>query len=121
MCVIGTQNLYVVKKQIARYGQECEFKRAGKNEFGESLGEYEIAHACKGLFHVSGGHLQVSIEDKGLVQSRKTPMVLILYTDAIHIDNIVSINGTDYRVTGILDLGNEHVLLDVSLGGDVDD
>lgn len=91
------------------------------NDFGEHTGAVEEVHTCKGLFHESSGFLKIKLADAGKVQTEKTPMVLILYTDKIRIGDKLEINGVSYSVQGMVNIRNSNVLLDVSLGGGYDD
>ena len=119
--IMTPQQVYNVKRQIALSGQFVAFTRQGENQYHEPTGTAEIVHSCKGLFHVSGSHLSITLEEAGTTQERKRPRVLIEYTDTIRIKDAVAIGGTTYEVSGIENIGNAGVFLDVSLGGDIDD
>lgn len=115
------QQVYNVKRQIALCGQFAVFTRKPTNEFNEPSDTAEIVHSCKGLFHMAGSHISISVEEKGTVQDRKRPKLLVEYTDTIKLKDITTVNNTIYTVTGLEDVGNAGVLLDISLGGDIDD
>ena len=119
--LISPQQLHRIQRQIDRNGHECRFTRGAVNDFGEHTGAVEEVHNCKGLFHESSGFLKIKLADSGKVQTEKTPMVLLLYTDKIRIGDKVEINGISYTVQGMVNIRNSNVLLDVSLGGGTDD
>ena len=119
--LISPQQLHRIKRQVEANGHECRFTRGKLNDFGEHTGAVEEIHCCKGLFHESSGFIKIKLADAGKIQSEKTPMVLILYTDKIQIGDKVRINGVSYSVSGFTNIRNSNMLLDVSLGGGSDD
>lgn len=122
MNIINNQNLYSVKRNILLYGQDVVFSRKSVNSFGENTGEMSAVLSVKGLFHESNSHLKITLKEPGGIESEKKPKLLIAYSDLIAINDLVTINNKDvWMISGIEDVGNAHVLLDVSLSGDVDE
>ncbi len=108
--------IHTLQRMIQRHGVDFKVLRDGKNEFGEPSGEREIC-SLRGLFHASNGFLAITFADKGQVSTEKKPRLLILhYKDLQKNDLIVLEDGSSYRITGLDDLGNLHLCLDLSLG-----
>lgn len=122
MDTLTAQHLYRIEKQIQWHGQPVVFSRKAVNQYGEHTGTSSTVLETEGLFHYSGGHLITNSQESGEIQAAKIPMVLIEYPASVDIltDDLVTINGTTYAVTGLTDIGNEHQILDVSLRGDPD-
>lgn len=110
-----------IRRIIGVYGQECVITRAGVNDFGEPVGSPVTVLSCRGLYHDATGHLSISLDDAGAQQEQKRPSVLTAYSGDVQIGDTVTINGKSYHVTGIKDIGNCHEIIDIALGGDVDD
>lgn len=121
MRVITTRQEHTIERLIKRYGQDCMVTRAGANQYGEPTGDRVQVIECKGLWHWSPGYLDITLKDAGAVQDRKTPRVLIPYRSDIRVGDQIAVGGTVYCITGVTDIGNEHLFMDISLGGDVDD
>ena len=122
MNAITAQTLHRIQTQIKWHGQPVSFFRKQANAYGEPEGAASVVVSTKGLFHYGGGYLSINPQESGQIQTAKTPMVLIEYpTEEIHTDDIGVINGRTFEVTGIVDIGNEHAVLDISLRGDPDE
>lgn len=106
--------VYAFKRLLETKGIECIFWRTGKNEFGEPDGVQEVLR-CKGLYHESGGYLNITLTDAGKVSANKQPMALVFFTDAVKAGDTLSMNNAKYTVTGTDNLGNMNLCLDVSL------
>ena len=119
--MITNQQEHTIERLIARYGQDCKVTRAGVNQYGEPTGDRVQVMDGKGLWHWSPGYLDIALKDAGAVQDRKTPRVLIPYCSDIRVGDHITVGGTVYCITGTTDIGNEHLFMDISLGGDVDD
>lgn len=121
MGVITTQQEHTIERLIKRYGQDCRVTRASTNQYGEPTEDHVTVMECKGLWHWSPGYLDITLKDAGAVQDRKTPRVLIPYRSDIRVGDQIAVGGTVYCITGVTDIGNEHLFMDISLGGDADD
>ncbi len=106
--------MHVVSALIGARGLDATLFREKKNEFQEP-GEHERIGVCKGLFHESNGYLGINIADSGKIHTAKQPMFLVSYTDTVKKQDILEIAGQTFRVTGLDDLGNLHLFLDISL------
>lgn len=122
MNAITAQHLHRIQTQINWHGQPVRFTRRAANAYGEPAGTLAIILETEGLFHYSGGHLGVNPQEEGQLQAAKIPMVLIEFPQSADIltGDTATINGTPYTVTGLTDLGNEHIVLDISLRGEPD-
>ena len=105
---------YRLKRAMEIQGEECIFSRQSENEFHEMQGETETIK-CRGLFHEASGYMNVSIAEAGKIYAKREPKLLVIYQENIIKGNLVNIDGSKYQVTGIDDLGNLHLCLDLSL------
>ena len=110
---------YKIKRELKRSGTDYEFKRTGKNKFGESNGELNIVGMLRGLYHEQNGSVQISTGDTTQVRTKKVPMILCLYEDTaslvLQIGDIVKINAKIFKVTGIVNIQEWNLISDISL------
>lgn len=112
---------YKVKRELKRSGIDYEFKRAGKNEFGEPKdGDEKITIGkLKGLYHEHNGTIQITTGDTTQIRSKKIPMILCLYEDAaslaLQVGDIVNFNDKTLKVTGVTDIQEWNIISDISL------
>ena len=112
---------YKVKRELKRSGIDYEFKRAGKNEFGEPKDEDEkvTIGKLKGLYHERNGAIQITTGDTTQIRSKKIPMILCLYEDtaslALQVGDIVNFNDKTLKVTGVTDIQEWNIISDISL------
>lgn len=106
--------VYLLRRILQRNGQDAEFRRAKENIFHEHDGEITLMR-CKGLFHEANLYLNTSIMDSGKVQEHKEPRLLIMFSEDIRKGDSVQLPGRNFEVGAIDDLGNLHMLLDLSL------
>lgn len=109
---------HALSRLIETRGQQATIYREAENEFHESVGTQSIGD-FRGLFHEANSYLGVSIAEAGKIYTAKQPMFLIVYTmahtDDIRKEDILEIAGRCFRVTGLDDLGNLGMFLDISL------
>lgn len=105
-----------VKNEIARSGQEYQFKRKKENKYYQIVGEEDIA-IVKGIYHETNGYISLLKADASMVQSKKVPTILTLKENAIGIEqgDYTEIAGNKYKVTGVLDVQNYGIVVDISL------
>lgn len=105
-----------VKNEIARSGQEYQFKRKKENEYHQIVGEEDVA-IVKGIYHETNGYISLSKADASMIQSKKVPTILTLKENAAGIEqgDYTEIAGNKYKVTGILDIQNYGIVVDISL------
>lgn len=105
-----------VKNEIARSGQEYQFKRKKENKYNQIVGEEDIA-IVKGIYHETNGYISLLKADASMVQSKKIPTILTLKENAIGIEqgDYTEIAGNKYKVTGVLDVQNYGIVVDISL------
>lgn len=107
-----------IKRLINYFGQSLNFKRKGKNEFGEETEDItEIT--INGVYHELSSHVSVSEGNATRTQSKPTPMVLTLYeefnTNPILLDDTLFVNKKLYRVTGATNIQEGNYGVDISL------
>lgn len=106
--------IYKIKRVIELHGKNCVFSRNTENEFHEPQGE-ALTIEVRGLFHEENGYLNVTIGEAGKTYSKKEPKLLILFRDNLVKGDFVTLDCGRYQITGIDDLGNLHLCLDLSL------
>ena len=118
--MINTQfEAYKIKRELKRSGIEYEFKRSGKNKFGESGGELVTVGVIHGLYHEQSSKIQVTMGDTTQVRTKMTPMILCLYEDAaslaLEVGDSVMINEKTCKVTGVTNIQEWSIISDISL------
>lgn len=108
------QDAYTLSQAIKYHGREFTVTRPTLNQFKEPAGEEPVG-SFRGLFHVSSGYLDISLTEATRVSTRKQPQLLLLYTDKIHREDRVELNGKTYTVTGVDDVGNRQLCTELSL------
>ncbi len=98
-------------------GIDYIFSRPRLDEYKEPMQE-KISILVRGIFHETVSHITVMTSDSATVQDKPSPYILCLYNDItkeIKQGDEVIINNKQYHVTGINDLNNWGIVLDVSL------
>lgn len=118
--MINTQfEAYKIKRELKRSGIEYEFKRSGKNEFGEPSDELELVGKLIGLYHEQSSRIQVVTGDTTQIRTKKIPMILCLYEDAaslvLCVGDIVKFNEKTFKVTGVTNIQEWSIISDISL------
>lgn len=105
-----------VKNEIARSGQEYQFKRKKENKYHQIVGEEDIT-IVKGIYHETNGYISLLKADASIVQSKKVPTIFTLKENAVGIEqgDYTEIDSNKYKVTGILDIQNYGIVVDISL------
>ena len=110
---------YKIKRELKRSGTDYEFKRIGKNEFGEPTGVFDVIGKLKGLYHEQNSSVKITTGDTTQIRSKKVPMILCLYEDAaslvLRIGDIIELNGKVLKVTGIVNIQEWNIISDISL------
>ena len=111
--------VYKIKRELKRSGIDYEFKRTGKNKFGESTEELNTIGTLKGLYHEQNGSIRIATGDTTQVRTKKVPMILCLYEDtaslALQVGDIVNINAKTFKVTGVTNIQEWNLVSDISL------
>lgn len=111
--------VYKLKRELKRSGNDYEFMRAVLNEFREPSGEVEVLGTLRGLYHEQNEHVMVSMSDTTQMRTKKVPSILCLYDDtaslALVIGDIVKLNGKTMKVTGVVNIQEWNLISDVSL------
>ena len=105
-----------VKRLIISQGQEFSFNRPGKNEFGEPTGTAETVK-IKGVYHESIGYVTRTSSEGSRVRSKPSPMILALWDDGskVKLNDSLLLQGKEYKVVGVKDVGESKVVADISL------
>lgn len=111
--------VYKIKREIKRSGIDYKFARQAANEFGEPSGEDVEVGTIKGLYHETNEHILVSMSDTTQVRTKKAPNILCLYEDVaplkLAIGDKVEINEKTMEVTGVVDIQEWKLIVDISL------
>ena len=118
--MINTQfEAYKIKRELKRSGIDYEFKRSGVNDFGEPVGEPTVVGTIRGLYHEQNGSVQVTTGDTTQVRTKKVPMILCLYEDAVNlvlqVGDELKINNKTLKVTGVVNIQEWNIIADISL------
>lgn len=110
---------YKIERELKRSGIEYEFKRAGKNEFGEPNDNLDVVGKLKGLYHEQNSNIKITTGDTTQIRSKKIPMILCLYEDAaslvLQVGDVVTINTKAFKVTGVVNVQEWNIISDISL------
>lgn len=111
--------VYKLKREIKRSGNDYEFTRAGVNKFGEPSETEEAIGTLRGLYHERNEHIAITMADTTQVRTKKIPSILCLYEDAtslaLVVDDKVAFNGKVMKVTGIVNIQEWNLIADISL------
>lgn len=104
-----------IKHQIDWNGEEFVFIHTEEDKYHRSTEPTEIT--LKGIYHQNSSYVQKTTQDATVTKSKPSPMILCLYTDgnAISLQDVVKINGKDMVVTGIENVQELNVALQLSL------
>lgn len=111
--------VYKVKRELKRSGQDYKFVRPMANKFGEPSDEQNEIGTLRGMYHEQNEHIMVSMSETTQVRTKKIPSILCLYEDAASLDLVigdrVKINGKTMKVTGVVNIQEWSLIADVSL------
>lgn len=110
-------DIAAVTRAIKTHGKEFEFKHYGKNDFGEPNDEYTLV-TIQGLFHQTRGYITKQLSDGTIARSKPQPQILALVDDTVRTlvnGDEVEYNNQLYKVTGVNDINNLGVAVDISL------
>ena len=112
-----------IERLLATNGKEYTFKRRKKNNYGEYVNNEfdETKIVC--VFHEITSHVTESATEASVMQSTMLkmlrPALLTTYKryleNMIVKDDLVNINGQDYKVTGITNIQEGNFGIDISL------
>ena len=110
---------YKIKRELKRSGIDYEFKRTGKNGFGEPTDELKVVGKLRGLYHEQNSSIQITAGDTTQTRTKKVPMILCLYEDTasliLQVGDIVKINAKTFKVTGVTNIQEWNLISDISL------
>lgn len=122
--------LYQVKREIKRNGTEMEFYRRKKNEYGEPS-EPILLCKYKGFYHEHAAHMLdtyrvLTTDTPNRYRTEKSPQLIVPYEDfyfknedtgeiiGVEMGDEVNFNGRTLRVTGVLNIQEWNLLMDIS-------
>lgn len=107
----------LVKRNILAHGQEFVFHRPELSQFKEPTSN-ETPITIQGLFHQTRGYITRNTTDGTVSRSQPQPMVLTLVdttSQTIQINDYMLYCNKKYLVTGINDINNLGIALEISL------
>lgn len=115
-----TFEAYKMKRELKRSGIDYEFKRFGKNTFGEPIDtQPKTVGTLKGLYHERNSNVEITTGDTTQVRTKKIPMILCLYEDTaslvLQVGDVVKINAKTFKVTGVTNIQEWNLISDISL------
>ena len=106
-----------VTRAINTHGQEFTFKHHSKSAFGEPDTEFTTI-TVKGLFHQTRGYITKTTSDGSITRSKPQPQILALVNESsgsLTLDDTLEYKDQNYRVTGVNNINNLDIALDISL------
>ena len=111
--------VYKLKRELKRSGDDYKFTRLVVNKFGEPLNDAEELGTLRGLYHEKNEHIAVTMGDTTQVRTKKVPSILCLYEDIVPltlvIGDMIKLNGRTMKVTGIVNIQEWNLIADISL------
>ena len=124
--------LYQVKREIKRNPTKLKFYRKELNKFGEPTGELILFREYIGMYHEHAPHMLdsyriLTAQTGGISRTEKMPQIMVPYEDfyfmnengervwhEVKIGDVVDLNGRTLRVTGVLNVQEWNLLMDIS-------
>lgn len=110
---------FKIKNELKRSGVEYNFKRQSKNDFGEPVKGGRKFTTIKGIYHEQNSNVQITTGDTTQIRTKKIPMILCLYDDAVlhalQVGDITIINKKVFKVTGVVNVQEWSIIADISL------
>lgn len=106
-----------VKRAINTHGQEFTFYRKGLDDYGQPDQTKTTYITVKGLFHQTRSYITKNVSDGTISRSKPSPQILALNNPDMTLalkDELV-FAGKTYIVTGVDNIGNLSIALDISL------
>lgn len=102
---------------LKNHGVFYQFVCFKKNDFGEFIDEVDKVFDVLGLFHTSQGYITVVTTDSGSIPKKDNPEIMCIWSEAKDIPQgaIVEICNQKYKVNFVTDVGNMHVIANISL------
>jgi len=108
---------YKIAREIKRSGGFYTFFRYVLNDFDEPTDETKDVATISGLYHEQNSNIEITTGDTTQIRTTKIPMILCLYEDVsdLQIGDVVTINGKNYKLTGIVNVQEWSIVGDISL------
>lgn len=110
---------YKMRRNLKRNGKTFDFYGRQLDEFQAEVDHKKNVGRVKGLYHERNEYINLLTSDGAQLRNKKTPMILCLWKDfensSIRMNSFTTINGIEYKVTGIVNIQNWNILADISL------
>lgn len=104
-----------VKRQIDWNGQMFNFTHTEEDKYHDDTEEVVIP--VKGVYHQATSYQNKTSKDASVISSKAKPMILCLFEDGslVKQGDTVNINGQDMIVTGVANIQELNVAVEISL------
>lgn len=104
-----------IQRQIDWNGEKYTFTHTGEDKYHKPIDPVEIT--VKGIYHQATSYQQKTSEDGSITTTKARPMILAMMEDGgkVSIKDTIKINGKDMFVTGIEDIQELGVAVQISL------
>lgn len=105
-----------LRRLIRTQGKQYRFYRDYLNKFNEPTGDTQ-ATEISAVYHTVTQRVDVLAGEGGSIHTRRVPMLLALLTEGFNIQqgDFVDINDITYKVTGVSNINNWNIAVDISL------
>lgn len=107
-----------ISRAIKTHGQDFIFKRAELDINNEPTDRYNTVATIQGLFHQTRGYITKNTNDGTQSRSKPQPQILTLLSEGsklLLLGDELEYNQKRYTVTGVDDINNLGIALDISL------
>lgn len=108
-----------LKRLLSTYGVKYHFERFERNEFGEIAVPHVVFKSMDivGVYHEQKQSVQVAVSNEVRYRTEKQPFILAEYDAAsqLNIDDSLTINGVNYKVIAVRNIGNYNIYGDIVL------
>ena len=105
-----------IKRQLECNGIEYVFRATVEDKYHQPTDE-KLSLIVTGIYHEKNSYISESGSDGSVTSTKPIPMILCLWSEGskIKVGNKVTINGIDYKVTGVANIQNYCIAGDISL------
>lgn len=105
-----------LRRLLRTQGRQYCFYRDELDEFNEPIGSTQTMEICA-VYHTTAQQVSIVAGEGASIRTRRVPMLLALLTEGFSIQqgDFVDINGVTYKVTGVSNINNWNIAVDISL------
>ena len=109
--------LYKIRREVRRSGEQYDFFKNESNEFGSPTGEPVFVCSLNGIYHEENSHIFLTTGETTQYRSKKIPNILCEYSEVkeIKVGMYTKINNKKYNVTGVTNIQEWNLIADISL------